>query len=256
MSALRLALVQARLQWRDPAANRAHLTGLMDGAEAADLFVLPETFTTGFLGESSGQDEGMDGETVRWMRSQAEARGAAICGSAVIMDSGARYNRFLFVGPDGAVETYDKRHLFSYAGEDRRYVAGEDRVVFRFGDWRINPQVCYDLRFPVWCRNRGDYDLQIFVANWPSPRVAAWDTLLRARAMENQSWVVAVNRVGEDGKGVVYPGHSAVYDPLGEVVLAPRDGEGVLSTVIDLGRVRDVRTDFPFAAEADGFTLD
>ncbi len=256
MSQLRTVLVQSRLRWRDPAVNRAHLAGLMDGAGPADLFVLPETFTTGFLGESPGQDEGMDGATVDWMKTQATERGAALCGSAVIEDGAGRRNRFLFAAADGAVHHYDKRHLFSFAGEDRRYVAGDERVVFRHEGWRVCPQVCYDLRFPVWCRNRDDYDLMIFVANWPTPRVAAWDALLRARAIENQCYVVGVNRVGEDGKGVGYPGHSAIYDPLGEAAIVPWEEEGTRDAVIDLGRVREVRADFPFAAEADAFTLD
>jgi predicted amidohydrolase len=228
----------------------------MDGVERADLFVLPETFTTGFLGEKTETDEGMDGPTVAWLHRQARERRAAICGSAVIRDEAGRRNRFLFASPDGSLIHYDKHHLFSFAGEDRRYVAGRDRVLFEHRDWRVNPQVCYDLRFPVWCRNRNDYDLLVFVANWPAPRIDAWDTLLRARAMENQCYVVAVNRVGEDGRGLVYPGHSAIYDPLGEPVVAPWQSEGCRDAVIDLQRVREVREDFPFAAEADAFTLD
>ncbi len=246
MSRLNVALVQSRLRWREPAENRSHLAGLMDAAGTADLYVLPETFTTGFLGDSRDDDEGMDGETVQWMRAEAATRGGAICGSAVISDAAGRRNRFLFVTPEGAVHHYDKRHLFSYAGEDRRYVAGDQRVLFDHAGWRICPQICYDLRFPVWCRSRDDYDLLIFVANWPSPRVSAWDALLRARAIENQCYVVAVNRVGEDGKGAAYPGHSAVYDPLGEVLVEPWGEESVRSVAIDLERVRTVRADFPF----------
>lgn len=255
MSTLRVALVQSRLRWRDPEENRAHLSAQMDGVEAANLFVLPETFTTGFLGEKADTDEGMEGATVAWLQREAAARNAAICGSAVIRDEVGRRNRFLFAAPDGQLAFYDKRHLFSYAGEDKRYVAGEQRVLFEHRGWRINPQICYDLRFPVWCRSRGDFDLAIFVANWPSPRVQAWDTLLRARAMENQCYVVAVNRVGEDGRGLAYPGHSAIYDPLGEAIIAPWESEGVRDALIDLDRVREVRADFPFAAEADDFTL-
>ncbi|MEE4175498.1 MAG: amidohydrolase [Xanthomonadales bacterium] len=255
MTRLRVSLVQSRLRWRDPEQNRAHLSAAMDGADAADLFVLPETFTTGFLGEKADTDEGMDGPTVAWLQHEARARDAAVCGSAVICDDAGRRNRFLFAAPDGQMTFYDKRHLFSYAGEDKRYVAGERRVVFEYLGWRINPQICYDLRFPVWCRSRDDFDLAIFVANWPSPRVNAWDALLRARAMENQCYVVAVNRVGEDGRGLAYPGHSAIYDPLGETVIEPWETEGAKDAVIDLDRVREIRSDFPFAAEADDFTI-
>ncbi len=256
MSVLRIALVQSQLQWRSPERNREHLAALMDRTGSADLYVLPETFTTGFLGDAQEEEEGMDGATVAWMRAEAGKRGGALCGSAVIRDAAGRRNRFLFAGPDGAVRHYDKRHLFSFAGEDRRYVAGDERVLFEHALWRVNPQVCYDLRFPVWCRSRGDFDLQIFVANWPTPRIAAWDTLLRARAIENQAYVVAVNRVGEDGKGVAYPGHSAIYDPLGEVVIAPWEEESARVAAIDLARVREVRERFPFGREADAFTLD
>ena len=256
MSQLRVSLVQSRLRWRDPARNREHLAAQMNGVSGADLFVFPETFTTGFLGEKPETDEDMDGPTVAWLGAEARDRKAAICGSAVIRDAAGRRNRFLFAAPDGQLEFYDKRHLFSFAGEDRRYVAGNDRVVFEHRGWRICPQICYDLRFPVWCRNRDDYDLLIFVANWPAPRINAWDTLLRARAMENQCYVVAVNRVGEDGRGLAYPGHSAIYDPLGETVIAPWQSEGCRDAVIDLDRVREIRTDFPFAAEADSFSLD
>lgn len=258
MSTLRVTLVQSRLQWRDPAQNRAHLSALMRGAGPTDLFVLPETFTTGFLGEmpeEDGGDEGPEGPTAGWLRAEAASHDAAVCGSAVIRDRAGRRNRFLFAAPDGTLHHYDKKHLFGFAGEDQRYVAGEERVLFEHAGWRVCPQVCYDLRFPVWCRVRDDYDLLIFVANWPAPRIGAWDALLRARAIENQCYVVAVNRVGEDGRGHAYPGHSAIYDPLGEAVVAPWGEEGCRSAAIDLGRVRDVRRDFPFAADADAFTL-
>jgi len=254
-STLNICLVQSRLYWREPAQNRAQLEGMMRGHPGSDLYVLPETFTTGFLGDTAETGEGMEGETLRWLRELSQELNAAIAGSAALDSEKGRRNRFVFVAPDGRVEMYDKRHLFSFAGEDQRYVAGAQRVVFNYLGWRICPQVCYDIRFPVWCRNRGDYDLLLVVANWPSPRVAAWDALLRARAIENQAWVVAVNRVGEDGKGLSFPGHSAIYDPLGEAVIAPWEGEGCRSADIDLQRLREVHEQFPFAREADAFTL-
>lgn len=255
MSQLRVALIQSRLQWRDPVKNRAHLAAHLDATGGADLCVMPEAFTTGFLGDTPDVDEGMDGATVAWLREQATARNAALCGSAAIVDEAGRRNRFLFADRSGELHYYDKRHLFSYAGEHKRYVAGEARVTFDFEGWRVCPQVCYDLRFPVWCRNRDDYDLMIFVANWPGARIQAWDTLLRARAIENQCYVVAVNRVGEDGRGLAYPGHSAIYDPLGEAVVPVWEDEAVRDAVIDLDRVREIREDFPFAADADRFSL-
>ena len=252
---MRIALVQSRLHWRDPVRNRDHLADLIASEPGADLYVLPETFTTGFLGETRATDETMAGETVAWLRAQAASQEAALCGSAVIEDEVGRRNRFLLVDAAGEVQFYDKRHLFSYAGEDQRYRAGEEREMMQLAGWRIAPQICYDLRFPGWCRVRNDYDLLIFVANWPTPRVAAWDALLRARAIENQCYVVAVNRVGEDGNGVSYPGHSAVYDPLGEVLVAPWKEEGCRVADLALERVAKVRSDFPFAAEADAFEM-
>lgn len=252
---LNVALVQAQLHWRDPAQNRAHLESMLRAADPADLYVLPETFTTGFLGESREHDEDMDGPTVAWLQAMAAERQAAICGSAAIATEQGRRNRLLLAQPDGAVDYYDKRHLFAFAGEDQRYVAGGERVLIDYAGWRICPQICYDLRFPVWCRQRGDYELLLVVANWPSARVTAWDALLKARAIENQCYVVAVNRVGEDGNGVHYPGHSAIYDPFGDALLAPWAEQGVRSEELSLARVEAIRADFPFGNEADRFEL-
>lgn len=252
---LNICLVQATLQWKDPEQNRSHLAAMIRSTEAADLYVLPETFTTGFLGETRELDEGMDGPTVAWMQNLAQERQAAICGSAVISSAQGRRNRFLLVSPDGSVDHYDKRHLFAYAGEDQRYVAGRERVIMNYAGWRICPQICYDLRFPVWCRSKGDYDLLLFVANWPSRRVAAWDALLRARAIENQCYVAAVNRVGEDGNGVQYPGHSAVYGPFGDSIVPPWQEEGCRQAKVSLALVAATRSDFPFANEADSFEI-
>ena len=255
MNTLRINLVQARLHWRDPEKNRIHLAELIAGSEPADLHVVPETFTTGFLGETEAHDEDMSGQTVAWLHNTASKAQAAICGSAVITDAAGRRNRWLLAAPDGQLHHYDKRHLFSFAGEDQRYVAGRKRVVIEYENWRICPQICYDLRFPVWTRNRNDYDLLIFVANWPAPRISAWDNLLRARAIENQCYVIGVNCVGEDGRGTAYPGHSACYGPLGEDIIEPWGEEGVRQASINLERVREIRKDFPFAAEADDFLL-
>jgi len=252
---MNVTLVQTALYWREPERNRARLESGVRSAAPADLYVLPETFTTGFLGETRETDEGMDGETVAWMRSLAAELDAGLAGSVAVMAQEGRRNRFVFASPSGELSIYDKRHLFSFAGEDRRYLPGERRVVFEYAGWRICPQICYDLRFPVWCRNRGDYDLLLFVANWPSRRVDAWDALLRARAIENQCYVVAVNRVGEDGNGLQFPGHSAIYDPLGAAVIPPWDEEGCKSASLELERVAAVREELPFAAEADDFIL-
>jgi predicted amidohydrolase len=256
MSTLKTLLVQAQLCWREPARNRDHLESLLaDSGGGFDLAVLPETFTTGFLGDSDLPDEGMDGPTVAWMQSLAARHESAIAGSAVIVEDGHRYNRLLFVTPDGSVRHYDKKHLFAFGGEDRRYSAGHERVNVDYLGWRINLQVCYDLRFPAWCRYRGDYDLMLLVANWPSKRVAHWSTLLEARAIENQCWVIGVNRVGRDGNGVSYPGRSVALDPLGQCAADLGDSEDCRLVELRLDAVEATRRDFPFQADADRFEL-
>jgi len=253
---LRTLLVQAQLGWQDPERNRAHLEELLAAADGPfDLAVLPETFATGFLGDSGLADEPMDGPTVHWMLEQCRAHDCALAGSAVITADGRRYNRMILATSDGVVAHYDKRHLFSYGGEDQRYSAGRQRVTARLGEWRINLQVCYDLRFPAWCRNRGDYDLMLLVANWPRKRIAHWSALLRARAIENQAWVVAVNRVGEDGNGIVYPGRSVVHDPMGETLALLDDTECCRLVELDLAAVAGARGTFPFQDDADDFLL-
>jgi len=254
---LRTLLVQAQLRWKDPARNREHLEQLVTSAEGGfDLAVLPETFTTGFLGDADLPEEGMDGPTVGWMRALAARHGCALAGSAVITDGGRRYNRLLFVTPQGDVWHYDKRHLFAYGGENRRYAPGRERVILDYRGWRINLQVCYDLRFPAWCRSRADYDLMLLVANWPTRRVSHWASLLEARAIENQSWVIGVNRVGQDGNGLSYPGCSVVHDPLGECVATLGGEEGCRVAVLDLQAVARIRSEFPFQADADTFHLE
>lgn len=253
---VRVGLVQARLRWRAPEANREHLQALLaDHLPELDLAVLPETFSTGFLGDSESSAEGMDGATVAWMRSLASEYDCVLAGSAVIATPDGLRNRLLWASPGGEVGFYDKRHLFAYAGEDQRYTAGCERKVWAWHGWRVCPQVCYDIRFPVWCRNRSDYDLLVVVANWPAPRVDAWSTLLRARAIENQCFVVGVNRVGKDGHGKDYPGQSVVLDPLGQPLLELGDEERVGSCRLEPERLREVRERLPFLADADPFEL-
>jgi len=256
MNNLRTLLVQAQLGWKDPARNRKHLASLIDQASGEfDLVVLPETFTTGFLGDSDLPTEDMNGPTVEWMREVASAQACAVCGSAVIVEGGDRFNRMIFVNPDGETTHYDKRHLFAFGGENRRYTAGNDRVVLNYRGWRINLQICYDLRFPAWCRNRNDYDLMLLVANWPSRRVGHWCSLLEARAIENQAWVIGVNRVGEDGNGLQYPGRSVVHDPTGARSVDLGETETSRVVKLDLSLVEKTREKFPFQADADTFTI-
>lgn len=256
MTMLRTLLVQADVRWNAPGANRDRLAGMLDAhAGAFDLAVLPETFTTGFLGDEGSGGERMDGPTVSWMREQASRHDGAVAGSLVITEGGHRYNRFLFVTAGGVLGHYDKRHLFSYGGEDGHYTPGTERSILEFNGWRINLQVCYDLRFPAWCRNRDDYDLMLLVANWPSRRIHHWSALLEARAIENQAWVVGVNRAGKDGMGLEYPGQSVVHGPMGETVAKLGNDESCQLAELDLAAVAKARDKFPFQQDADEFTI-
>jgi len=257
MQNLRTSLVQTRLEWHQPVTNRERMDALLAPLEGqTDLIVLPEMFTTGFTMSPSEVAEPMQGPTLEWMRARAGALGAAICGSLVVEDEGYR-NRMLFVTPDGEVQYYDKRHLFRMANEHEYYVAGAQRCIIEYKGWRILPQVCYDLRFPVWCRNRDDYDVMICVANWPSPRRHAWRTLLQARAIENQSYVVGVNRVGEDGKGLEYSGDSLLVDFKGQPLLDGPAGEPYVKTGLLNGEaLQQFRRTFPAWQDADTFDLE
>jgi len=253
---IRCLLVQSQLFWADASANRQQLEAVVRGqGEAFDLVVFPETFTSGFLGDVEAEAETMNGETLAWMKTLARELDCVICGSVAISVAQGTTNRFLWVQPEGEIQFYDKRHLFSFGGEDRRYLAGRERKVFHYRGWRICPQICYDLRFPAWCRNRNDYDLLLFVANWPEPRTAAWTTLLKARAIENQCYVIGVNRSGEDPRGLKYLGGSVVHDPLGESVLELGSGEHNGCAVMELEKVRSIRSLLPFQQDADEFNI-
>ena len=256
LNSLRCLLVQTQLFWADAVANRDQLQNIvLNHAADCDLVVFPETFTSGFLGDAEAEPETMEGATLDWMKTLAIELDSVICGSAAISTAQGTANRFLWVQPDGDVQYYDKHHLFSYGGEDKQYIAGAERKVFQYRGWRICPQVCYDLRFPVWCRNRDDYDALLFVANWPEPRTAAWSALLRARAIENQCYVIGVNRSGRDPRGFEYIGGSAIFDPLGEPVLDLGTKENSGCAMIEIDRVKAVRTRLPFQQDADNFKL-
>lgn len=253
---LRCLLVQTQLFWADAPANRRQLEAVVrNRGSDVDLIVFPETFTSGFLGDAEAQPETMDGATIGWMRDLARDVDSVLCGSVAITTGSGKANRFLWVEPDGNVSFYDKRHLFSYGGEDKRYIAGTERKVFQYRGWHICPQICYDLRFPAWCRNRHDYDLLIFVANWPEPRTPAWTALLRARAIENQCYVIGVNRSGTDPRGLKYAGGSAIYDPLGEPLLELGSAEANGRAVISMDRLLEIRKELPFQQDADDFRL-
>jgi len=256
LKTMRCLLVQAGLFWADAAANRKKLEAIVREAGGEyELVVFPETFTSGFLGDSADNLEDMDGATLKWMKALSDEMDCVLCGSVAIAAQGGTVNRLLWVQPDGLVQFYDKRHLFAFGGENERYIAGTERKVFHYRGWRICPQVCYDLRFPAWCRNRDDYDVLLFVANWPEPRTPAWTALLRARAIENQCYVIGVNRSGSDPRGMKYAGASAVYDPLGETVLDLGNEENVASVQIEIENVSMVRRKLPFQQDADDFEL-
>ena len=264
MNNLRLSLVQGDTRWHDPAANRDYYGDLIAPLHGTtDLVLLPETFTSGFSNDAIGQAETMDGPTIAWLRAQARAIDAAVCGSVQIRDTDGVYNRLCFATPDGELVTYDKRHLFRYAKEHERYAAGRERRTIQWRDWRICPLVCYDLRFPVYSRNRYDvereggldYDLLLYVANGPSARAHAWKLLLRARAVENLCFVAGLNRVGTDGNGLHYAGDSAVIDFQGRPLSECTDEEVVVTTTLPARELLAHREHFPAMLDADPFTL-
>jgi len=266
---LRVSLVQGATLWRDPAGNREYYGDLMAPLHGiTDLVLLPETFTSGFSNDAIDEAETMNGPTVEWIKSHAKQLDAAICGSVQLrVDEGTGdskvFNRLLFATPDGAMQTYDKRHLFRYAKEHERYAAGRDRLTVEWKGWRICPLVCYDLRFPVFSRNRYDverrgqldYDLLLYIANWPAARAYPWKTLLRARAIENLSFVAGLNRVGTDGNGLHYAGDSAVIDFLGKAISECTDEEVVVTTTLQAAELAAHRERFPAMLDGDAFTI-
>ena len=264
MNDLRVSLVQGETRWHDPAGNRAYYGQLLSALRGiTDLVLLPETFTSGFSNDAIDSAETMDGETVAWLRAQARDLDAAVTGSVQLRVGDSVYNRMLFATPDGGLRHYDKRHLFRYAREHERYAPGGPRLTVDWRGWRICPLVCYDLRFPVFSRNRFDserpgrldYDLALYVANWPAVRSHAWKTLLRARAIENLCYVAGLNRVGTDGNGHGYSGDSAIIDFTGEAVSECGDMEVVTTTTISGERLAAHREHFPAMLDADRFQL-
>ncbi|MEM1080840.1 MAG: nitrilase-related carbon-nitrogen hydrolase [Pseudomonadota bacterium] len=257
-SLLRCGLVQADIAWQDPAANRAALSSRLDALPSADFIVLPETCMTGFEAGTE-QAESMQGDGVAWLIDQARARQAAVAAGLLIREHGRIYNRLVVAMPDGRLEHYDKRHLFSAGGEREKagYSKGVQRHRLDWHSWRIDLQICYDLRFPVWCRNHASedhrFDLQIFVANWPSPRVDAWLALLKARAIENQAVVIGVNRTGVDGKGIEYPGQSAAFDANGQCLAQLGSEPESRLLVLDRDDVVETRQRLPFLPDRDSF---
>ena len=253
---MKIALIQSSLVWENPKANRDSFEEKINGInESVDLIVLPEMFSTGFTMNPATVAETMQGETVLWMQALAKAKNSAITGSVVIEESGNFYNRMLFVFPSGEIQFYDKRHLFTLAGEDKVYTAGSQKLIVEYLGWKICPMVCYDLRFPVFSRNVENYDLLLYVASWPEKRVNAWDTLLKARAIENMTYIAGVNRTGTDANGHQYCGHSQLFDCLGHYLLAPKETENVFVVELDKQKMITAREKLGFLNDRDLFEL-
>lgn len=256
MNRISLSLLQSDLVWHDPQANHSRFETLMDNAHGAvDLFVLPETFATGFTMTPKEAAETPDGPSVQWMLAQAKQRQAAVCGSLAIYEGAHYYNRFYFAHPNGDVDTYDKYHPYTPSGEARVYSKGTEIKTIEYGGWRIRPIICYDLRFPVFARNTDHYDLLLCVANWPQPRIQAWNALLRARAIENMAFSVGVNRTGRDNYRIQYTGGSAAYDMLGNEMLFLNSDADLGQLVLDKDLLYKTREKLPFLEDRDAFTL-
>ena len=255
---LHIALIQSSLVWENPEENRINFTNqIITITQKVDMIILPEMFSTGFTMNASEVAETMHGDTVSWMQKIAQQKHAAVIGSVVIEEDGKYYNRLLFVHPNGEIDFYDKRHTFTLAGEDKVYTAGTKKLIIDYKGWKICPLVCYDLRFPVWSRNVEDYDLLIYVANWPKVRTNAWDALLKARAIENMSYCIGVNRVGMDGNNHEYSGHSAAYDVMGNRMdKIPYDEEALEVVNLNKKELDTYRKKLNFLEDRDQFSLE
>ena len=253
---LHACLVQADLVWEDIDANLELMDRMLEQVpEGTDLVALPETFSTGFTMQSDRFAEGEGGQALSWMQKTAREKELYMAGSLIVRDRQKIYNRLYWVSPQGVEGYYDKRHLFRLGREDRHFVPGTSRKVFTLGAFRILPQICYDLRFPVFSRNQGDYDVLLNVANWPAPRQQVWNVLTRARAIENQCYFLGVNRAGVDGLGTVHTGGTCAIDPMGSHMQKLDKPPGLLSCTLDLNKLREFRENFPVWKDADPFTL-
>ena len=264
MQDLKITLVQSDLHWEDIEANLAMFEEkIWQIGNTTDVIVLPEMFTTGFSMSAAKLGEQMNMRTFKWMKQMADQTGALILGSYIAKVHDRYYNRLLWMEPGGNYKTYDKRHLFRMSGEHKVYTPGESLLIGTWKGWKICPLVCYDLRFPVWSRNKFDfntqklsYDVMIYVANWPTARIDAWNTLLRARAIENLSYVVGVNRIGQDENGVEYNGHSTVISPKGEAIYTNEGMESSHSVELNANSLQAFRDRFPAFMDADEFTIE
>jgi omega-amidase len=279
MPPLTITLIQPDLRWEDKAANLQHFETLIEGIrEDTHLVILPEMFSTGFSMRPEVLAERMDGPTIAWMRQITAHKKIILTGSVIIEERGHYFNRLIWMLPNGQYGVYDKRHRFAYAGENEHYTAGHKRLIASVNGWKVNLLVCYDLRFPVWSRQQlqeplpdkpthtdqlappsslePEYDLLVYVANWPERRSHAWKTLLQARAIENQAYVVGVNRVGNDGNNIYHSGDSMIVDPLGEVLYRAPGEESIFTSTLQREKLEEARTRFPFWKDADEFKIE
>ena len=261
MSSLTVTLIQTNLHWENKKANLEMLQRKIESIkEKTEVVILPEMFTTGFSMKPEIFAEKMDGETMQWMKKIAAERKIILTGSVMIEEAGKFFNRLIWMLPNGEYGVYDKRHLFAFADENSHYTAGNKKLIASVKGWKINLQVCYDLRFPVWTRqspgkDENKYDLIINVANWPDKRRLAWKTLLQARAIENQCFVIGVNRVGEDGEKIFYNGDSSIIDPLGEIIYQKSNDEDIFTYTLQKEKISETRSQFPFWRDADSFLI-
>lgn len=253
---MKTALIQTTLAWENPTQNIQNLTQKINSiSEKIDLIILPEMFTSGFTMNPKNAAQTMNGEALSWLKQTAQQKNCAITGSLVIQENNHFFNRLVFVFPNGEVQHYDKKHLFTLAGEDKVYTAGTQKLIIDYNGFKICPLICYDLRFPVFARNVEDYDLLIYVANWPKPRINAWDILLKARAVENMTYVIGVNRVGTDTNNLDYVGHTQAIDFLGNYIQEPQETEGVFITELDKNQLLETRKKLAFLDDKDTFII-
>ena len=253
---MKVALFQTKLAWEQPETNRKFIEEyFLNEATDFDLFVLPEMFTSGFTMHPEKISETMQGETISWLKKLAKIKNCAITGSLVIHENDNYYNRMVFVHPSGKIDAYDKRHLFTLAGEEKVYTKGNEKAIVNYNNWNICLQICYDLRFPVFARNVENYDLLLYVANWPKVRITAWDALLKARAIENMTYTIGVNRIGTDANALEYTGHSRIIDFLGNEILSCENELGVFIIEIDKNQQTQTRQKMNFLNDKDAFQL-
>ncbi len=256
MSQLTFTLIQSDLVWEDKAANLLNFEQKINSIQGKkQVVILPEMFATGFSMQPAIHAEEMNGPCVQWMLAQSAAHKIILCGSLMIKENNQYFNRLLWVQPNGEIVHYDKRHLFSFAGEDKHFTAGEKRVIVSVNGWRILLQVCYDLRFPVFARQQSanEYDAILYVANWPERRIDAWDTLLKARAIENQCYTIGVNRIGHVGNDIYHNGSSSIYSPMGETIYNKQQDEDIFSINLDKSELENMREKLPFLKDRDYF---